>query len=237
MSSKTTNKKQDQSMPKYKMHQKLTLLLLVIFGLLLGFCAAVIDGTADAAVRSAAGKLRKRSGDGLDWHGGGASFLSAKKRNTEGKSTMGKEYASQMELSMELLKEKDYNTKSFMLVHTGNMHVRANQENLSSVSEQIDTIVKDTGDGYYQEKQRRNSDTSRETVHMTIRVRSDKFHYVIEEIRKIVDAVVYSLSTNSQDVTDEYVGWSMHPSEPMLRRLLDPLSKRSWLRQIPWKKY
>jgi hypothetical protein len=46
------------------------------------------------------------------------------------------------------------------------------------------------------------------TVHMTIRVRSDKFHYVIEEIRKIVDAVVYSLSTNSQDVTDEYVGWS-----------------------------
>jgi hypothetical protein len=39
---------------------------------------------------------------------------------------------------------------------------------------------------------------------MTIRVRSDKFYQVIEEIRKIVHSVS-TLSTNSRDVTDQFV--------------------------------
>jgi hypothetical protein len=201
MSSGTTNKQQDhQSMPEKEMRQKLTLLLVAIFGLLLTFCSAtaVINSTGHAAVQSVEGKPYPQL------YRYDTNEESAKKRSGKSKSTMGEEYESQMKLSMEQLKEKEYNTVSFMLVHTGNMRTRVNQENLSSVSERIDTIVKDTGDGYYQENQSYNSGTSRETVHMTIQVRSDKFHYVIEEIRKIVDAVV-SLSINSRDVTDEYV--------------------------------
>jgi len=118
--------------------------------------------------------------------------------------TVGEEYEAHLEDSMDLLKEKDYGINSSMLVHTGEMHVSIKQENIPSVSKEIDSIVKDVGEGYYENKGHMNVGTDYERLVMTIRVRTDSFQKVIDGIRKVSDSVI-SLSTRSKDVTDEFV--------------------------------
>ena len=140
--------------------------------------------------------------------GGGMRSISwgapAKRKSSSSMNTMGEVYSDQMDTSMEQLKERDYNIQSFMLVHSGNMNVEVSQERFSDVSEEIDRIVQETGQGYFQDKQRGDTGSPREYLRLTIRVQSDTFHQVVDEIRKLADKVV-SLSTNSRDVTDEFV--------------------------------
>jgi hypothetical protein len=75
---------------------------------------------------------------------------------------------------------------------------------MPSFSEELAAIVKEMGDGYFEDKTHHNSGTPHEHLSMTIRVRSDKFYQVIEEICKIVHSVS-TLSANSRDVTDPFV--------------------------------
>jgi hypothetical protein len=111
-----------------------------------------------------------------------------------------------METNMKELKERDdKQLTSPMLVYNGDMRVQVvHQEKIPSFSEALKAIVKETGDGYFEDQTHQNSGTPNERLSMTIRVRSDKFYQVIEEIRKIVHSVS-TISTYSRDVTDQFV--------------------------------
>ena len=208
MTSESVEKEQFQKVPRNKMQRTFTFLLsTIIVGLLL--IVATGETSHDYA-------LEYQSQGYTSTGGGHYARRSPASRRSSPKvmhqmadaggdfKTVGEEYEAHLEDSMNLLKEKDYGINSFMLVHTGEMHVSIKQENIPSVSKEIDSIVKDVGEGYYENKGHMNVGTDYERLVMTIRVRTDSFQKVIDGIRKVSDSVNY-LSTRSKDVTDEFV--------------------------------
>jgi hypothetical protein len=221
MSSDSLSKNQDQSTATriemiYRKSDRLTLLLVVV-GILLTFSAAAALGI-DSQTQShsverdyhAGSRMRTAQSSHIMseqpamMKGQEQSMKLLVAEESEESFSLGQEYADHMETNMEELKERDYKLTSPMLVYAGDMRVQVHQEKMPPFSEELAAIVKETGDGYFEDQTHRNSGTPHESSYMTIRVRSDKFYQVIEEIRKIVHSVS-TLSTNSQDVTDHFV--------------------------------
>jgi len=120
-------------------------------------------------------------------------------------SSLGETYLNQMDLSMNKLKDSDNQKRlNTMLVHTGRLSVSVEHEKITAFEKQLQFVVSETGGGYFQSKSHDSVGTNYQSMHMVIRVRSDKFDRVVEDIQAIAKSV-NGLTTNTRDVTDEFV--------------------------------
>lgn len=100
-----------------------------------------------------------------------------------------------------------------MLVHSGHVALQAYRDDLMTLADKIEALVKEEGQGYVEQRSSNNnvqdrwySGGGRLSVDMRLRVSSQKFHDVVNSIRSMVDEdMIISVSTNSNDVTDQYV--------------------------------
>ena len=129
-----------------------------------------------------------------------------------GGTTLGSDLLSRMEQNLESNKKDDENASSIkrMLVHSGNVSLQAPQEKAAEIADQISNLI--SMDGYVEDRSESLSSThwsgkrDRKTIHMQLRVPSDEFHQILDEIQGMVDKDrVLSVSSQSRDVTDEFI--------------------------------
>lgn len=100
-----------------------------------------------------------------------------------------------------------------MLVHSGHVALQAYRDDLMSLADKIEALVKEEGQGYVEQRSSNNNvhdrwygGESRLSVDMQLRVSSKTFHSVVNSIRGMVNEdMILSISTNSNDVTDVYI--------------------------------
>lgn len=131
--------------------------------------------------------------------------------NTGG-TTLGSDLLSEMEQNLGRNKKDDQSTAAVkrMLVHSGNVSLQAPQGKSTEIADQISNLI--SKDGYVEDRSESLSFThwsrkrDRKTIHMHLRVPSADFHRILDEIQGMVDKDhVLSVSSQSRDVTDEYI--------------------------------
>ena len=125
--------------------------------------------------------------------------------------TLGSELVSKMEQTLQANKDGGaITTIQRMLVHSGHVSLQAPQGNATEIADQISNLI--SKDGYVEDRSESLSSThwsgkrDRKTIRMQLRVPSPDFHQILDEIQGMVDEDhILSVSSQSRDVTDEYI--------------------------------
>jgi len=129
-----------------------------------------------------------------------------------GGTTLGSDLLAMMEQNLDAGKGDDANVAKTkrMLVHSGNISLMSPRGKVNEIADKISNLI--SKDGYVEERSESLSYThwsgkkDRKTIRMQMRVPSANFHEILDQIQTMVDKDhVLSVSSQSRDVTDEYI--------------------------------
>jgi hypothetical protein len=162
------------------------------------------------------------------------------------------DFINEYDENMDRLESKEYTTKR-MLVHEGHLSGFAWKGELNEVVDRIEDIIKDSGDGYIENKSVNTQDPysyyrgrgseSREQeedqplkeVSMTVRVQSDRFHAVVESVRDFLgEKRIRNVRLSSRDVTEQFVDASSRADvlDASRRSMKGLLSKAATVQEV-----
>lgn len=130
-------------------------------------------------------------------------------------NTIGSNFLADLEKNVQKIKDGSV-TAERMLVHSGDMSLASHEGKADDLANKIVHLVEGEGKGYVESRSSRSGhghspswSDRRDTksIRLQLRVASTKFHDIVSKIRQMVEkkSHVISFSTNSRDVTDEYI--------------------------------
>lgn len=131
--------------------------------------------------------------------------------NSDG-TTLGSDLLTKMEQNLESNNKKDTGSTAIqrMLVYSGEISLKSPRGKVNEIADNISNLV--SKDGYVEDRSEslRSTNWSREKnrkiIDMKLRVPSADFHQILDQIQSMVDKDrVISASSQSRDVTDEYI--------------------------------